>query len=361
MKEKILFIDRDGTLIKEPSDFQIDSFEKLEFVSGAITWLSKLVKESDYRLVMVTNQDGLGTSSFPEDTFWGPQSLILKTLAGEGIVFDDILIDRSFEEDNAITRKPRLGLVQKYLDGNWDIPNSWVIGDRATDVQFAKNLGCKSVFISSKKNADADISTSSWETIYKELKPKRTATISRKTNETSIDVYINLDGVGKSNIDSGLGFMNHMLDQLAIHSGFDIDIKCKGDLEVDEHHTVEDIAITLGEALKIAIGDKRGINRFGFCLPMDESRALVSLDFSGRAYLVWNATFNREMIGDTPTELFKHFFHSFAYAAGITLNIEVQGENEHHKIEAIFKAFAKSIKQAAVKEGYFLPTTKGLL
>ncbi len=359
--QPILFIDRDGTLIKEPSDFQIDSFEKLEFVSGAITWLSKLVKESNYRLVMVTNQDGLGTSSFPEETFWGLQNLIIKTLAGEGIVFDDILIDRSFEDDNAITRKPRLGLVQKYLDGNWDIINSWVIGDRTTDVQFAKNLGCKSVFISSENNTDADISTSNWQTIYNELKPKRTASVSRKTNETSIDVCLNLDGVGKSNIDSGLGFMNHMLDQLAKHSGFDIDIKCKGDLEVDEHHTVEDIAITLGEALKIAIGDKRGINRFGFCLPMDESRALVSLDFSGRAYLVWNATFNREMIGDTPTELFKHFFHSIAYAASITLNIEAQGENEHHKIEAIFKAFAKSIRQATIKDGEALPSTKGLL
>ncbi|RPH34386.1 MAG: bifunctional histidinol-phosphatase/imidazoleglycerol-phosphate dehydratase HisB [Bacteroidales bacterium] len=359
--QPILFIDRDGTLIKEPDDFQIDSFEKLEFVPRVITWLSRLVKESNYRLVMVTNQDGLGTSSFPEETFWGPQNLLIKTLAGEGVVFDDILIDKSFENENSPNRKPRLGLVQKYLDGNWDISNSWVIGDRLTDVQFAKNIGCKSAYISTEKNADADISTSSWEIIYNELRPKRIAFISRKTNETSIDVNINLDGVGKSNIDSGLGFMNHMLDQLAKHSGFDIDIKCKGDLEVDEHHTVEDIAIALGEALKIAIGDKRGINRFGFCLPMDESRALVSLDLSGRAYLVWNATFTREMIGDTPTELFKHFFHSIAYAAGITLNIEAQGENEHHKIEAIFKAFAKSLKQAAIKDGDALPTTKGLI
>lgn len=359
--QPILFIDRDGTLIKEPDDFQIDSFDKLEFVPGAITWLSKLVKESNYRLVMVTNQDGLGTTSFPEETFWGPQNLLIKTLAGEGVVFDDILIDKSLENENSPNRKPHLGLIQKYLDGNWDIANSWVIGDRLSDIQFAKNIGCKSVYISSESNADADLTTSSWEVIYNELRPKRITSVSRKTNETSIDVIINLDGTGISKINTGLGFMNHMLDQLAKHSGFGIEIICKGDLEVDEHHTVEDIAITLGEAIKIALGDKRGINRFGFCLPMDESRALVTLDLSGRAYLVWNASFSREKIGDVPTELFKHFFYSLSISAGITLNIEAQGENEHHKIEAIFKAFAKSLKQAVQQNGNGLPTTKGML
>ncbi len=359
--QSILFIDRDGTIIKEPADYQIDSYDKLEFVPGVITWFSKLVKESNYRLVMVTNQDGLGTSSFPEETFWGPQNLLIKTLAGEGVVFDDILIDKSFENEDSPNRKPRLGLVQKYLDGNWDIANSWVIGDRLTDIQFAKNIGCKSVYISSESNADADLATSNWEVIYNELRPKRITSVSRKTNETSIDVIINLDGSGLSKINTGLGFMNHMLDQLTKHSGFDIEIMCKGDLEVDEHHTVEDIAITLGEAIKIALGDKRGINRFGFCLPMDESRAMVTLDLSGRPYLVWNASFAREKIGDVPTELFKHFFYSLSFSAGITLNIEAQGENEHHKIEAIFKAFAKSLKQAVIKDGNNLPTTKGIL
>lgn len=359
--QPILFIDRDGTLIKEPADYQIDSFDKLEFVLGAIIWLAKLVKESNYRLVMVTNQDGLGTSSFPEESFWGPQNLLVKTLAGEGIVFDDILIDISFEEENSPNRKPRLGLVNKYLDGNWDIVNSYVIGDRLTDIQFAKNLGCKSIFISSITNNDADLTTSSWENIYNYLKPKRCGIISRKTNETDIQISLNLDGKGLSNIDTGLGFFNHMLDQLARHSGFDIEIKCNGDLDVDEHHTVEDVAIAFGECFKKATGDKRGIERFGFCLPMDESRALVSLDLSGRPYLVWDATFNREKVGDVPTELFRHFFHSIAYSAGITLHIEAIGDNEHHKIEAIFKAFAKSLKQAVLQNGNELPTTKGML
>ncbi len=359
--QPILFIDRDGTLIKEPSDYQIDSFEKLEFFPGALTWLSKLMKETNYRLVMATNQDGLGTSTFPEETFWGPHNLLLKALANEGIVFDEILIDRSFEGDNSPNRKPRTGLVNKFLDGSWDIENSWVIGDRLTDVQFAKNIGCKSILISPNPNNDANFTTMSWEEIYNYLKPKRKAFISRKTNETDIQIAINLDGTGVSKIDTGLGFLNHMLDQLAKHSGFDIDIQSKGDLEVDEHHTVEDIAITLGEAIKNALGDKRGINRFGFCLPMDESRALVTLDLSGRPYLVWNAIFNREKIGDVPTELFKHFYYSIAYSAGITIHIEANGDNEHHKIEAIFKAFAKSLKQAAIKDGNSLPTTKGMI
>ncbi len=351
MNQPILFIDRDGTLIKEPADYQIDSFDKLEFFPGAVTWLSKLVKETNYRLVMVTNQDGLGTPTFPEETFLGPHNLLLKTLANEGIVFDEILIDRSFEADYSPNRKPRTGLVKNYLDGNWDIENSWVIGDRLTDVQFAKNIGCKSILLSPNLNNDADLVILNWEEIYNYLKPRRKAAISRKTNETDIQVAINLDGTGIYKMDTGLGFLNHMLDQLARHSGFDIEIRCKGDLEVDEHHTVEDIAIALGECFKKTIGDKRGIERFGFCLPMDESRVLVSLDLSGRTYLVWNALFIRERVGDVPTELFKHFFHSIAYSAGITLHIEAVGDNEHHKIEAIFKAFAKSLKQAASRNG----------
>jgi len=359
--QPILFIDRDGTLIKEPIDYQIDSFEKLELTPGVITWLGKLVKESNFKLVMVTNQDGLGSSSFSEEKFWGPQNLLIKILAGEGILFDEILIDRSFDYENKPTRKPEIEMIRKFLDGNWDISNSWVIGDRETDIQFARNIGCKSVYFSNENNSNADFSSNNWELIYMTLKPKRIAKVERKTAETEITVEINLDGTGIANIDTGLGFLNHMLDQLARHSGFNLTVKCKGDLEVDEHHTVEDVALSIGEAFRKALADKKGINRFGFYLPMDESSAKVTLDLSGRPYLVWNVLFTREKIGDVPTELFKHFFHSLSYSAGITLHIDSQGENEHHKIEAIFKAFANSLKQATIKNGEALPTTKGVL
>jgi imidazoleglycerol-phosphate dehydratase/histidinol-phosphatase len=359
--QAILFIDRDGTLIKEPADYQIDSFEKLELVPGVITWLGRLVREANYRLVMVTNQDGLGTPSFPEESFWGPHNRLISTLADEGIVFDEVLIDRSFDYENRPTRKPGTAMVGKYLDGSWDIANSWVVGDRATDVQFAKNMGCKSILFSGSPITNADLCLSTWKDIYEALKPSRIAEIERKTSETSVAIRLNLDGKGNAKIDTGLGFLNHMLDQLARHSGFDLDVTCRGDLHVDEHHTVEDVALSLGEALHRALGDKRGINRFGFCLPMDESQALVSLDFSGRPFLVWDTSFQRERIGDVPTELFRHFFQSFAFASGTTLHIRASGENEHHKIEAIFKAFAKSLKQASIKDGDALPSTKGVL
>jgi len=359
--KRVLFIDRDGTIIKEPADFQVDSYSKLEFMPGVFTWLGKISKELSFRLVMVTNQDGLGTNSFPEETFWGPQNLIIKTLEGEGIVFDEILIDRSFDFENKPTRKPGIAMLEHYLNGDFDIANSWVIGDRATDVQLAKNLGCKSIFIGDNTNIDATANAKTWEDIYQIVKPQRTASISRKTNETEVSIDINLDGTGNSSINSGLKFLDHMLEQLAKHSGINLTIDCKGDLEVDEHHTIEDIAITLGEALKVAIGDKKGMNRYGFCLPMDESNALVTLDFSGRPYLVWNAEFKRERIGDVPTEMFMHFFHSLAYSAGLTLHIDAKGENEHHKIEAIFKALAKSIGMAIQQCGNQLPSTKGIL
>lgn len=359
--EKILFIDRDGTIIKEPADFQVDSYTKLEFMPGVFTWLGKICKELSFRLVMVTNQDGLGTNSFPEETFWGPQNLLIKTLEGEGIIFDEILIDRSFDFENKPTRKPGIAMLEHYLNGDFDIANSWVIGDRATDVQLAKNLGCKSIFIGDNTNIDATAIAKTWEDIYQIVKPQRTASISRKTNETAVSIDINLDGTGNSSINSGLKFLDHMLEQLAKHSGINLNIDCKGDLEVDEHHTMEDIAIALGEAIKVAIGDKKGMNRYGFYLPMDESNALVTLDFSGRPYLVWNAEFKRERIGDVPTEMFMHFFHSLAYSAGLTLHIDAKGENEHHKIEAIFKALAKSIGMAIMQCGNQLPSTKGIL
>jgi len=359
--KRILFIDRDGTIIKEPTDFQVDNYSKLEFMPEVFTWLGKISKELNYMLIMVTNQDGLGTSSFPEETFWGPQNLIIKTLESEGITFDEIFIDRSFDYENKPTRKPGIEMLKHYLNGNFDIANSWVIGDRTTDVQLAKNLGCKSIFIGENSYKEATANATNWEDIYRIVKPQRTASITRKTNETSINIDINLDGNGNSNINSGLKFLDHMLEQLAKHSGINLAINCKGDLEVDEHHTMEDVAITVGEALKSAIGDKKGMNRYGFFLPMDESSAMVTLDFSGRPYLAWNAEFKRERIGDVPTEMFKHFFHSLTYSAGLTLHIEAKGENEHHKIEAIFKALAKSMGMAIQQYGNQLPSTKGIL
>ncbi|HEY8400364.1 MAG TPA: bifunctional histidinol-phosphatase/imidazoleglycerol-phosphate dehydratase HisB [Cytophagaceae bacterium] len=365
MKQKVLFIDRDGTLIVEPEDYQIDSFEKLEFIPKAITALAKLAKESDYLFVMVTNQDGLGTDSFPEPTFWPVQNFIIKTLEGEGVKFHNIHIDRSFEHENLPTRKPRTGMLEAYMTGEYDLENSYVIGDRLTDVQLAKNLGCKSIFISNSINEEADLSTYDWEEIYNFLinQNKRKATVHRKTNETDIFIEVDLDGTGKTKISTGLGFFDHMLDQLGKHSLTDLTVTVKGDLHIDEHHTIEDTAIALGEAYIKALGDKKGIERYGFLLPMDDCLAQVAIDFSGRAWLEWDAEFKREKVGDMPTEMFYHFFKSFSDAAKCNLNIKAEGTNEHHKIEAIFKGLAKSIKMAVKKDKYNtqIPSTKGVL
>ncbi|QCK14712.1 bifunctional histidinol-phosphatase/imidazoleglycerol-phosphate dehydratase HisB [Mangrovivirga cuniculi] len=364
--KKVLFIDRDGTIIVEPpSDFQVDSLEKLSFLPGAISNLKKISQLTDYYLVMVTNQDGLGTDSFPEDTFWPAQEKMLEILESEGIVFDAIHIDRSFEHENLPTRKPGTGMLSEYINGNFDLESSYVIGDRETDIQLAKNLGAKGIFVGDWKSEEAVLSTNSWDEIAKFLAmPDRTGAVIRKTNETDISITLNLDGKGKTDIDTGLGFFDHMLDQLGKHGGIDLTIKVKGDLQVDEHHTIEDTALALGEAFLEALTDKRGINRYGFLLPMDDSLAQVAIDFGGRPWLVWDAEFKREMIGDMPTEMFYHFFKSFCDSAKANLNIKVEGDNEHHKIEAIFKAWAKSIKLAVSRnenELDQLPSTKGLL
>ncbi len=364
--KKILFIDRDGTIIKEPpEDFQIDSLEKLEFVPGVICNLKRIRQETDYLFVMVTNQDGLGTDSFPEDTFWPAHNKMLGILEGERITFDEILIDRSFDHENKPTRKPRTGMLEHYLKGDYDLAASYVIGDRETDVELARNLGAKSILLGDKKQAHADIIAGSWEEIYRILRlPDRTATVQRKTNETDIEVHVNLDGEGKTDISTGLGFFDHMLDQIGRHGGIDLTIKVKGDLHVDEHHTIEDTALALGEALLRALGDKKGISRYGFLLPMDESLAQVALDFGGRPWLVWNVEFKREKVGDMPTEMFYHFFKSFSDTARCNLNIKAEGDNEHHKIEAIFKALAKCIKMAVARDENDpdkLPSTKGML
>ncbi|MCX2742491.1 bifunctional histidinol-phosphatase/imidazoleglycerol-phosphate dehydratase HisB [Mangrovivirga sp. M17] len=364
--KKVLFIDRDGTIIVEPpTDFQVDSLEKLSFLPGAISNLKKISQLTDYYLVMVTNQDGLGTDSFPEDTFWPAHEKMLEILESEGIVFDAIHIDRSFEHEKLPTRKPGTGMLSEYINGNFDLSGSYVIGDRETDIELAKNLGAKGILISNQKSDDAILSTSSWDEIAKFLAmPDRTGSVIRKTNETDISISLNLDGKGKTEIDTGLGFFDHMLDQLGKHGGIDLNIKVNGDLQVDEHHTIEDTALALGEAFLEALKDKRGINRYGFLLPMDDSLAQVAIDFGGRPWLVWEAEFRREMIGDMPTEMFYHFFKSFCDSAKANLNIKVEGDNEHHKIEAIFKAWAKSIKLAVSRnenELDQLPSTKGLL
>lgn len=362
--KKVLFIDRDGTLaIEPPIDFQLDSLEKLEFYPGVFQWLSRIAKEFDYELVMVTNQDGLGTDSFPEDTFWPAQNKIIQAFKNEGVEFSEILIDKSFPEDNAPTRKPRTGLLNKYIHGNYDLKNSFVIGDRATDIELAKNLGSKGIYMNSEGSDYAILNTTSWEEIYNYLKAiPRTATIVRKTNETDIQVDINLDGSGKSNISTGLGFFDHMLEQISKHGNIDLFVKVDGDLEIDEHHTIEDVAITFGEAFIEALGSKRGIERYGFLLPMDDCLAQVAIDFGGRPWLVWEPEFKREMIGEMPTEMFMHFFKSFSDASKCNLNIKAEGDNEHHKIESIFKAFAKAIKMAVSKTNNFsIPSTKGSL
>ena len=350
---KVIIVDRDGTLLKEPFDEQIDALEKVEFVPGAISGL-KALTGLGYELVMASNQDGLGTPAFPEETFWPSQNLLLKTLAGEGIVFDDILIDPSFPEDKSPNRKPATGMFGKYLDGSYDLSASWVIGDRETDRKLAENLGAKALLVGEM----------TWAEIAETIRSsERSAVIARKTAETDIYVRVDLDGKGASAIDTGLKFLDHMLNQLVTHGGLALEIRCKGDLEVDEHHTMEDVGIALGEALRQALGNKRGIERYGFALPMDESRALVLLDFGGRSELVWDVQFTREYVGDVPTEMFNHFFKSLSNAMQANLYVQARGENNHHLAEGIFKAFARSVKQAVRRNvfSYDLPSSKGLL
>ena len=374
--KKVLFIDRDGTLALEPADYQLDALEKLVFYPEVFTYLGKIAREMDYELVMVTNQDGLGTASFPEDTFWPTHNFVLKSFENEGVTFDNILIDESFPADNAPTRKPRTGLLTQYLNSEkYDLANSYVIGDRLTDMELAKNLGAKGLFIANDetlgaeeatKNLEAAIAlkTTQWKEIYSFLKlNQRIVVQKRTTHETDVALTLNLDGSGKSSIDTGIAFFDHMLDQIARHGNMDLDLKVKGDLAVDEHHTIEDTAIVLGEAFAAALGNKLGIERYGFCLPMDDCLAQVSIDFGGRNWLVWETEFKREMIGQMPTEMFMHFFKSFTDGAKANLNIKAEGTNEHHKIEAIFKAFAKAIKVAVKRdpEKMILPSTKGSL
>ncbi|MDG1778647.1 MAG: bifunctional histidinol-phosphatase/imidazoleglycerol-phosphate dehydratase HisB [Flavobacteriaceae bacterium] len=376
--KKVLFIDRDGTLIKEPEDQQNDSFEKLEFYPEVFTYLKKITEELDFGLVMVTNQDGLGTTSFPENTFWPVHDFMMQCFENEGIIFSNQYIDRTFAKDNAPTRKPNTGLLTTYFSDDYDLKNSYVIGDRLTDIELAKNLGAKGIYINDKTFLGTDeigvaqeelaihtvLETNRWSEIYEFLKLKsRTGKISRKTNETDIHIALNLDGTGESNISTGLAFFDHMLDQIARHGQMDLDIKVVGDLEVDEHHTIEDTAIALGELFSKTLGDKLGIERYGFCLPMDDCLAQVAIDFGGRNWLVWEADFKREYIGKMPTEMFIHFFKSFSDGAKCNLNIKAEGTNEHHKIEAIFKSFAKSIKMAVKRDAnkMILPSTKGTL
>jgi imidazoleglycerol-phosphate dehydratase/histidinol-phosphatase len=376
--KKVLFIDRDGTMIKEPLDEQIDAFDKLIFYPKAFTYLGKIAKELDYELVMITNQDGLGTDAFPEKTFWPVQNFVIQSFENEGVIFDKIVIDRTFPHENADTRKPQTGLLTEYFSKEYDLKNSFVIGDRLTDIELAKNLGAKGIFINnetqlgtgeitvkkSELNSLIALETNDWQKIYEFLKLNdRVAEISRKTNETDIQIKINLDGTGKSKITTGLAFFDHMLDQLARHGQMDLDIQVKGDLEVDEHHTIEDTAIALGEVFHKALGNKLGIERYGFCLPMDDCLAQVAIDFGGRNWLVWEAEFKREKIGEMPTEMFYHFFKSFTDGAKANLNIKAEGTNEHHKIEAIFKAFAKAIKVSVKRDvdKMILPSTKGML
>ena len=361
--KKVLFIDRDGTLVIEPPvDYQLDSLEKLEFYPGVFQGLAKIVNELDYELVMVTNQDGLGTDSYPEETFWPAHNKMLQAFKNEGIEFSDILIDKSFPEDNAPTRKPRTGLLNKYIYGDYDLANSYVIGDRATDIELATNLKSKSIFIGDNNDV-ATLTSNNWNEIYQYLKAEpRKVQITRKTKETNIDIELNLDGSGKGFFNTGLGFFDHMLEQISKHGNIDLKVEVKGDLEIDEHHTIEDVALTLGEAVAKALGSKKGIERYGFLLPMDECLAQVGIDFGGRPWLVWEADFKREMVGEMPTEMFMHFFKSFTDTAKCNLNIKAEGENEHHKIEAIFKAFAKAIKMAKTQtDNYSIPSTKGTL
>lgn len=378
MKQKILFIDRDGTLIFEPTDnFQVDSLEKLSFIPGVLTWLGRIARELDYELVIITNQDGLGTASFPEEQFWPAQNKMLEIFNGEGIHFKESLIDKTFAHECKSTRKPGTGLLTNYLNNsNYDLALSFVVGDRLTDIQLAKNIGAKGILLGRSLDTTDDdkldnnglkevvaLQCDSWEAIYQFLKqPNRIATVERKTKETAITVTLNLDGTGQCDISTGLGFFDHMLEQLGRHSGADLSVKVSGDLHIDEHHTIEDTALALGESFAKALGDKRGIERYGFLLPMDDVLAQAAIDFSGRPWLVWEAEFVREKVGDMPTEMFMHFFKSFSDTAKCNLNIKAEGQNEHHKIEAIFKAVAKAIKMAIQRSGDDrIPSTKGVL
>jgi len=373
--KKALFIDRDGTLILEPpEDCQVDSLDKLEFYPGVFRNLFFIQKNLDFERVIVTNQDGLGTDLFPEDTFWPAQHKMLKAFENEGITFDNILIDRSLPEDNAPTRKPRTGMFTEYLKGDYDLANSFVIGDRPTDMELAKNLGSKGILLNRKEMTDeleksglsehCVLVTDNWDDVYACLAtPSRTARITRSTRETTVRAELNLDGNGKSSIHTGLKFFDHMLEQIGHHAGCDLNIQVEGDLDVDEHHTIEDTALALGEAFRKATGEKKGMERYGFVLPMDDCLAQAVIDFGGRPWLTWNAEFKREKVGDVPTEMFFHFFKSFSDTAQCNLNIKAEGTNEHHKIEAIFKAFAKAIKMAIKRDKYHfgLPSTKGTL
>ncbi|MFN3918174.1 MAG: bifunctional histidinol-phosphatase/imidazoleglycerol-phosphate dehydratase HisB [Flavobacteriales bacterium] len=369
--KKALFIDRDGTIIWEPpTDWQIDSLEKLEFTPSAIRNLYKIRTNLDYEFVMVTNQDGLGTEKYPKEAFDMVQSKMIKTLLNEGVVFDAMHVDEHFEHENHPNRKPNIGMLTSYLSGDYDLAGSYVIGDRRTDMLLAKNMGCKGIFIKNYDEIPVDLedvvvlATNSWDEIWQFLRLKnRTVSIKRKTAETEIDIFLNLDSTQKSEVSTGLSFLDHMLDQIARHGNLHLKVNVKGDLHVDEHHTVEDTAIVLGEVFLKALGDKLGMERYGFCLPMDDCLAQVAIDFGGRPWLVWDAYFKREKIGDVPTEMFKHFFKSFSDSAKCNLNIKAEGENEHHKIESIFKAFAKAVKMAKNRdaENMILPSTKGLL
>ena len=377
--KKVLFIDRDGTLaIEPPVDYQLDSFEKLEFYPKVFQYLGKIAKELDFELVMVTNQDGLGTDSFPEATFWPVHNFLINTFEKEAVVFTEQIIDKTFSKDNASTRKPNTGLLTHYFSELYDLENSFVIGDRLTDIELAKNLGAKGILINNNNTEGEDeitvakeelrrfiaLETNDWSAIYEFLKVKeRTGRSTRNTNETKIEIDVNLDGTGKSTIATGIAFFDHMLDQIARHGQLDLNIQVQGDLEVDEHHTIEDTAIALGELFAKTLGNKLGIERYGFCLPMDDCLAQVAIDFGGRNWLVWEADFKREMVGKMPTEMFMHFFKSFTDGAKCNLNIKAEGTNEHHKIEAIFKAFAKAIKMAVKRdaEKMILPSTKGML
>lgn len=379
--KRVLFIDRDGTLINEaPPTYQLDSFNKLTFYPHVFEYLRRIATELDYELVMPTNQDGMGTASFPENTFWPLHNFVVKSFENEGIHFSDILIDRTFPHENAPTRKPGIGMFTKYINNpDYDLPNSFVIGDRITDIQLAKNLGCKGIWINNDavlgaaeikdkveelRQSTIVLETTEWRKIYEFLKlGLRTVKHERNTNETKISIELNMDGNGKADIKTGLGFFDHMLEQIARHGKIDLSIQTRGDLHIDEHHTIEDTGIALGEAFAKALADKKGLERYGFALPMDEAQAKVLIDFGGRSWIVWNAEFRRERIGEMPTEMFFHFFKSFSDAAKCNLNVECKGENEHHKIEAIFKAFAKAIRMAVKKDPFsnYLPSTKGIL
>jgi imidazoleglycerol-phosphate dehydratase/histidinol-phosphatase len=361
--KKVLFIDRDSTILAEPANGMADAVEDFQFLPGAITALSGIARQTDFELVMVTNQDGLGTEMFPEEMFWPSHNKMLQILANEGVIFTEVFIDRSMPEENRPTRKPGTAMLTKYLSQGIDLEASYVIGDRVTDIQLAKNLGCKAIFFNSEKHPGAAFCTNNWHEVHRFLTTlSRTASVGRNTKETRIYVELNLDGTGSNEISTGIGFFDHMLEQIARHAEIDLIIRAEGDLHVDTHHTIEDVAIALGECLSDALGSKRGIERYGFLLPMDDSLAQTAIDFSGRPWLVWNVSFKHDMTGGIPSEMFFHFFKSLSDSARCNLNIKAEGENDHHLIEAVFKSFARALKMAVGRSGSFnLPSTKGVL